>query len=563
MNNNIEIITPQKHALKIETDKPIKVCAYCRVSTDEENQRNSLKSQKMFFDNIFNKHKNWTNVGIFADEGLSGTSLEKRDSFNKMLRLARNGAIDVIFTKEVSRFSRNTQHLLNIVEELRDKGVYIWFLSDDIYTEKNDYREHLTQIATNAEQESLKTSRRVRWGQAEQMQRGVVFGRKEMFGYNIVKDQNGIQHFEIIPEEAEAIKNIFKWFAAGDGTYRIARRLEEQGITTKGYKNGWSNTVILRILRNEKYVGDLAQGKTYTPNPLNHKKKYNTGEATKYYIKNHHPEEAIIDRETWDIVQNILQEKAPSEEIKAKHSNRYWTSGKIYCGICGGRYVSYNKKQKNIPYKAWVCFENHQRGKQKEIEINGERVLVGCNGKRVNDRILQMALYDIITQVIKPNTQQICNEVIKQIQVPQKSINYTQKIKSKENAISKIERDISILTKKYLQEKISETAYRLTEKDLNDELQQIITEVNTLKNEQYETVDSKELSAKFINQIKKIASLKEKEINERLYERITKKIVVYPNNILEIQLSFLPKPIKLKYSTFGRGEKYGVNFDII
>ena len=160
----IQIIEPNKTTLKTDDNKPHRVCAYCRVSTDDTDQKNSLETQKQFFARYFNLHSNWTNVGIFADEGLSGTSLEKRDDFNRMLFEARHGNIDIILTKEVSRFSRNVQHLLNIVEELRNKGVYIWFLSDDINTEKNDYREKLTQIATNAEQESLRTSRRVRWG---------------------------------------------------------------------------------------------------------------------------------------------------------------------------------------------------------------------------------------------------------------------------------------------------------------------------------------------------------------------------------------------------------------
>ncbi len=400
---HLQVIEPNKTTLKTEDFEPHRVCAYCRVSTDEKDQKNSLVAQKQFFESFFEMHSNWTNIGIFSDEGLSGTSLEKRDDFNRMLFEARHGNIDIILTKEVSRFSRNAQHLLNIVEELRNRGVYIWFLSDDIYTEKDDYREELSKAASDAERESLKTSRRVKWGHKQRMQSGVVFGRKEMYGYNIVKDEKGKQHFEIIPKEAAVIKQIFEWFASGEGTHRIGKKLKEKDIDTKRYANSWTPIVILRILRNEKYVGDLAQGKTYTPNPLDHKKKYNTGESYKYYITDHHPESAIIDRELWNKVQTILQEKAPSEEIKAKHSNRYWTSGKVYCGLCGGRYVSYVKKQKNIPYRAWVCFENHQRGKYKLTTLEtGRTEIVGCNALRVNDRVLQTAIHDIITEYIIP-----------------------------------------------------------------------------------------------------------------------------------------------------------------
>ena len=227
-----EVTQPTRKLLVSEDSLPHNVCAYCRVSTDERDQRNSLVSQQKFFETYFNRHPNWNNVRIFADEGLSGTSLEKRDQFNEMLALARVGGVDLILTKEVSRFSRNVQDLLNIVEELRDRGIYIWFLADDINTESNDYRERLIQVATNAEQESLRTSRRVRWGQQQQMERGRVFGRKEMFGYNIVTDDMNQQHFVIIPEEAEIVKKIFHWFSMGDGTYTIAKRLQQMGIKT-------------------------------------------------------------------------------------------------------------------------------------------------------------------------------------------------------------------------------------------------------------------------------------------------------------------------------------------
>ena len=164
-------------ALKISDDKVHRVCAYCRVSTDEYDQRNSLMVQKEFFESYFEEHPNWINVGIFADEGLSGTSLKKRDEFNRMISIAKHGGIDIILTKEVSRFSRNVQDLLNVVKDLRDRGVYVWFLSDDIYTEDIKYIEPLTIAGNSAQSESLRTSRRVKWGHQRKMEQGVVFGR--------------------------------------------------------------------------------------------------------------------------------------------------------------------------------------------------------------------------------------------------------------------------------------------------------------------------------------------------------------------------------------------------
>lgn len=558
-----EVTQPIKKLLVSEDSQPHNVCAYCRVSTDERDQRNSLVSQQKFFETYFNRHPNWNNVRIFADEGLSGTSLEKRDQFNEMLALARVGGIDLILTKEVSRFSRNVQDLLNIVEELRDRGIYIWFLSDDINTESNDYREKLSIAGQSAEQESLRTSRRVRWGQMQQMERGRVFGRKEMFGYNIVTDELDQQHFVIIPEEAEIVKKIFHWFSMGDGTYRIAKRLEQMGIKTRRYKNGWTNTVILRILRNEKYVGDLAQGKTWTPDPLKHKKKYNRGESASFYTRDHHPEAAIIDRDLWDKVQAILDEKAPSEEVKAKHANRYWTSGKIFCGCCGGRYVSMRKKQKTVPYKAWVCYNNNQRGLPHEI-INdlGEKVNVGCVGKRVNDRILQLAMHDILTEFIIPHAKEIIDKLSEEYRSITKPKDNTKEIDATRKGITTKQKEMAELTALYVQGKIPDEAYGATINLYNDQILELRFQLAELQKTP-DTISAEIRYKEFIAQIEGLLSLQEDEINEGLYERITKKIVVHPNKVLEINLSFMPMPYYLRYETTGRGDTFTASFEII
>lgn len=564
MDKIVEIIEPTKNIYKIDSDKPLNVCAYCRVSTEEEDQRHSLKSQKMFFESFFEEHPNWTNAGIFSDEGLSGTSLEKRDAFNQMLAKARKGEIDIILTKELSRFSRNTRDLLNVVKELKDRKVYIWFLSDDINTEDNSAIDKLTQIAAAAQSESLKTSRRVLWGQSEQMKRGVVFGPKEMLGYNIKRDEHGKQYFEIIEEEAEIVRKIFEWFASGDGTYKIARKLESEGIKTKRYKNGWSSTVILRILRNEKYVGDLVQGKTYTPEPLNHKKKYNKGNSKLYVIKNHHPESAIIDRDTWDKVQAILKDKAPDNETKAKYSNRYWSSGKVFCGLCGARYVIYSKRQKSVPYKAWICFENHQRGRYKPMALqSGEIINVGCNNKRVNDRILKSAVHDIITVILKSEKDKILSNIAKEINTPKKNESGRRKIIEKQKAIKQIQNSITNLTRKYVDAKIPENAYYMTLQSLNDELEELNRQVNRLIAEDTAATDKTKQIEYYINEVKNIISLSDQDVNEEIYERVTKKIVVFPDNILEIHLSFLFKPRYLHYVTSGRGNSYTATFNVL
>jgi len=384
-----------------------------------------------------------------------------------------------------------------------------------------------------------------------------------MYGYNIVKDELGIQHFVTIPEEAAVIKSIFEWFAAGEGTHRIARRLEQQGITTKRYKHGWSNTVILRILRNEKYVGDLAQGKTYTPNALTHEKKYNRGDYFSYYTKDHHPESAIVDRELWDKVQTILAEKAPSEEIKAKHSNRYWTSGKVYCGLCGQRYVSYQKKQKNVPYRAWVCFENHQRGTYKQITLDtGETVTVGCNARRVNDRVLKTAVHDIVADYLIPKKDAILAELKRDIEELSKPKDSTARIAELEKAVAKKQEELATLTKKLISGIIPENAYQATIGGVNAEYEEFCKK---LKEAQNSTSNEAEIRIyeDYIKQLQDMVDLSAGDLNDVYYERATKQIFVYPDNLLEFRLSFIPMPIYLQYKATGRGEDYTAEFTIL
>lgn len=559
---DVEVRTAKPKILKCDSNERLNVCAYCRVSTDADDQRNSLEAQERFFDNIFSKHPKWNNVGIFADEGISGTSTEKRDQLKNMIIQAKSGKIDLIYTKEVSRFARNVQDLLNIVDALRKINVYVIFLTDEINTECDNYREKLSQVATNAENESLKTSRRVKWGQAESMKQGVVFGRKEMFGYNIVKDENGNQHFEIIDEEAKVVKKVFELFAEGYGTYRISNKLQESGIETKRYKNGWSNTVILRILRNEKYVGDLLQGKTYTPDPLSHKKKYNKQNSNMYYIRDHHPESAIISRELWDKVQMILQEKSPDEKRKAKHSNRYWCSGKIYCGNCGSRFVSRVKKQKSGTYKSWICYEHNQRGTEKEVLIGGEKVKAGCNSKPINEKILKQALYDIITQVIIPNKEKVKKVIKNEISKPNNRTDIKKKINQNNNKISKIKSDYAKLTIRLNNAEITEIAYRLTSDEYEKQLSELELTLSYLC-EKERNLLSENNSVESLKKLDEILSLSNEKINEELYERIVKKIIVYNDKIFEIYLSFLPRPIKLSYEACGKLNTYNINFTIM
>lgn len=231
---------------------------------------------------------------IYADEGTSGTALEKRIQFRQMLSDARNGEFKVILTKEVSRFSRNILDTIACTRELKTYGVGVIFLNDGINSLDPDAELRLSIMASVAQEESRRTSERVKWGQLRQMEQGLVFGHS-ILGYNVEKGQISLEPFG-----ARIVKNIFEKYALGFSSGEIAAMLNcNKTPTSTGRK--WSAQAVLKLLKNEKYVGDLLQKKTYTPSFLDHKKKTNHNQEDKIYIKNHH--EAIIDRQLWNKVQ--------------------------------------------------------------------------------------------------------------------------------------------------------------------------------------------------------------------------------------------------------------------
>lgn len=561
------------------TEIPINVCAYCRVSTDKRDQTNSFEAQQAYFNEAFKLRENWTRKHIFADKGISGTLLEQRPNFNKMIKQAKqHPGYKLIITKSVSRFSRSVRNTLDIVKDLRDAGVYVWFITDKICTDSKDYEDEILAAATAAQTESRIASERVRWGQRFKMQQGVIFGRKEMFGYNIIKDETtGKQHFEIIPEEAEIVQRIFSMYADGLGTFKIARRLENEGIKTKRYKNGWSASVILKILRNEKYVGDLKQGKTFTENFLTHKKLYNHGQYAMHFAENHHPESAIISRELWNIVQKKLEENTTSDETKKKHSNRYWCSGKVFCGECGARYVSHIKHLKNGDvYKSWKCWESQQYGIKKQRLVNGapivdeetgEVLMVGCNSQSVNDKVLKQGIYDILDYFIRPNMHQIYEQLESKILNREKNGSDQTTIESLEAKLEKLNNELGKITRHLLSEEENDIFDRKSlfeaKKSVKKEIDDTESELKELlENEKNEENENAEILSQ-LEHLKQIVELKNDKISEELYRSIIAKIQVHNNHILKYYLCGLDKPIVLQYKTSGRLESFKIEFDVL
>lgn len=327
----------------------IKVAGYCRVSTNHEDQLNSFASQQAYFRQYIIQHPHWELYEIYADEGITGTSTKKRIQFNRMIKDAHRGKFQLILTKEVSRFSRNILDTIAFTRELKALGIGVVFMSDGFCSTDPDAELRLSIMGSIAQEESRKTSTRVKWGQTRQMERGVVFGHS-LLGYSVI---NGVM--EIEPWGAEVVRQIFHMYGVEKmSASDIARSLCQQGIRTGTGNPLWSDSQILKILKNEKYVGDLVQKKTITPDYLTHTRKYNHGEEALIILENHHP--PIVSRPLWDLVQSEILRRRRCGTTGHGHSNRYLFSGKILCGECGCTFISRIKKRSNgSSYRRWAC----------------------------------------------------------------------------------------------------------------------------------------------------------------------------------------------------------------
>lgn len=521
----------------------LRVAAYCRVSTDKDDQTNSLISQRSYFADYINRHEDWVLNDVYYDEGISGTQTKKRAGFNAMIEEAMQGGIDLILTKEVCRFARNTVDTLSYTRKLKDKGIGVVFTIDNIDTRDADGELRLTIMASIAQEESRKTSERVKWGQKRCMERGVVFGR-DMLGYTV---KNGV--LTVNEEEVPIVRAIFHKFTnEGKGTHVIARELLEEGMRPMRVKM-WSNTIILRVLRNEKYVGDLCQKKTYTPNYLTHAKKYNRGKEEMVYLKDHH--EPIIDRELWNRTQAELLKRSPSEDAKSKHSNRYWCSGKLYCGLCGKRYVSRTKKLKNgTVYKAWRCYAAANHGARK-LSSFGEQI--GCDNGSINEKTLLTCMHYCICK-LQANQKELKQEIMQEIKeikgITEKKPD-TKRIQEKMDALAAKKRKAidlmldGLITKSDLQEQTKWYEEQLAEFSESLHAAGEQDKANTAELREYES---------YIAALDEIMSFDES--NESLYREILDKMVIYHDKTVEVWLKCVPFGMKLNVSSSGKNDDY-------
>lgn len=531
------------------TDQPRRVAAYCRVSTDKDDQVNSLESQKKYFREYIERNPFWELTEVYVDEGITGTSTKKRHAFNRMMSDAQRRSFDLIVTKEISRFARNTLDSILYTRKLKELGIGVIFMNDNINTLDADAELRLTIMSSIAQEESRKTSDRVKWGQKRRMEQGVVFGR-DMLGYDV---RDGKLH--INKEGAEIVRLIFHKFVNEDkGTHVIARELREAGIKTATYMKQWSNTVILRVLRNEKYCGDLIQKKTFTPNYLNHEKKYNRGEEEFVTLRDQH--EPIISRELFEKAQVELARRSPCEEQKAKHSNRYCFSGKIKCGICGCSFVSRSKKRKDgSVYKAWRCYEGTLHGSP-HVDKAGDQV--GCSCMSINDEDAKLMLQEVVKS-LKLDQRKIIDNltgIIQKVIAEGSPINKNESIQDKvTQAAEKKQRLLEL----YLSKDISKKDFQEMNAKCEAETAALLKEVEADK-QKMTLRDNKDALLSQISSVIEDITLNG-EWDDTFYRHILDQMVVYEDDRLDIRLNLLPA--KWRFATVsGDHRHFGASFPI-
>lgn len=341
----------------------LRVAAYCRVSTDEEDQLNSLETQMQYYTSKIAENPNWTMVGIYADEGITGTRADKRDKFMKLMRDCQKGKVDYILTKSTSRFARNTVDSLTWIRKLRAIGIGVYFEEQNLDSSKVENETLIGFFSVMAQSESESISGNVKWGIHKRMRNGTYAVQFNMLGYK--RGDDGEPY--IVPEEAEIVREVFNRFLDGASLGQLKDFLENKKVLTRRGKSEWSISVIRGMLSNEKYVGDILYQKTYRTDCISKKVKVNRGEMTRYLVSNNHA--PIIDRDTFNLVQAELSRRTSKNKKmdsaiteQGKYSGKYALSELLICGSCGSSYRRNSKVANGKTTYYWRCINRVEHG---------------------------------------------------------------------------------------------------------------------------------------------------------------------------------------------------------
>lgn len=509
------------------SEKKLRVAAYCRVSTELEEQESSYEAQVEYYTRKIQETENWKLAGIYADDGKSATNTKKRDDFNAMVKDALDGKIDLIITKSVSRFARNTVDSLLTIRKLKEKNVAVVFEKEGVNTLDGTGEILITILSSLAQEESRNISENTRWGVVRKFEKGkVIVNHNKFMGYT--KNENG--DLVIVPEEAEIVRLVFRLYLEGYSAGKIAKYLEEQQIKTATGLKKWHDTVVLKMLRNEKYMGDALLQKTYTVDFMTKKKVMNKGIVPQYYVEDDH--EAIIPKDLFYRVQEELARRASvnksavtrKKNMKSKFSSEYALTGILLCGECGQEYprVTWARNGKKKKKIVWRCSNRLTNGTKYckdsvtlEEGILNRAVMEAIHRITSNDGNFASALRQNVIRVIGSYGRE------------QEPDEYDEKIKAKQEEMVSL---------------IAENAAISSYTDEFDErYRRIAEEISTLKEEQLEARRKKKLAESYDQRLQDMDNfLKQQtyqmpEFDDELVRRLIANIKVVSADKLLIQ----------------------------
>ncbi len=504
----------------------LRVAAYCRVSTEQEEQEGSYQAQVEYYTNKINDNPLWINAGIYADDGKSGTNTKKRDDFRAMIKDALDGKIDIILTKSIARFARNTVDTLSIVRKLKEKNIAVIFEKENLNTLDATSEIVLTILSSMAQDESRNISENVKWGIARRYEKGIVLvNHKRFMGYT--KNENG--ELVVDSEEAKTVRLIFRMYLEGSSLQEIADELYERGIKTATGNDVWQSSVIERMLKNEKYMGDALLQKTYTTDFMTKTRVKNEGIVPQYYVEGNH--EAIIPKPIFFLVQEELFRRAGLNKAavkrkknqKSKYSSQYALTGILLCGDCGQEYRRVTWARNGKKKIVWRCSNRLQNGTEK------------CGASpTIEEDVLHNSIMRAINRVAKNDGdfigafRQNVMHVIGSYGKTEEDEKYDELIKEKEKQMVTL---------------IEEYARNGTYGEIGDEaFKKIADEINELKDRQLEERHRKQLAENYeqriadMDEFLKENTVKLVEYDDELVRRIVSRINVLSVDRIQIYL---------------------------
>ena len=493
------------------TKSKLKVAAYARVSTDEAEQLNSYKTQCEYYTSYIQEKPEWEFVGLYADEGITGTSARRRKEFQRLIKDSMDGKIDLILVKSVSRFARNTVDSLQTVRSLRDKGVKVYFEKENIDSLDSKCDMILSIYSSLAEEESRSISTNIRWAHQKKVEKGeVVLNFNNIYGYQQDEDKN----VTIKLEEAEVIREIYHKYLIGYSIRRIIRELKDNEIKSPLGSSKWSSSTIKGILENEKYIGDVILQKTYKRDFLTQRRVRNTGQAPQKYVENNHP--AIVDRLTWNAVQAEIERRNSLRSTEAtgkgRYDMRYAFSGVIECGECNSKFRRHNYTNGTKIERTWACKEH----------LKGNKY---CTQEIIKEELLEELFVNTLNKLLENR-----DKVLKKVEASVKEAmlevgtDNKQQIEKVDLKIEQLQADMLELNKQRGKREIDAEQYNAQSREVMEQLDELFKQRDELIEEQSEGALSKAQYKMLTDFLKN--ERKQTKFDKDVFTKLIEKIIV-------------------------------------